>query len=174
MTSRIYQHWHWSRKNCPSLLRIGNRWARFIGQVRAYAAPQTKPEDEPMTPQERAEFDALITEVAAIRSRADGTFRDVHTLKAITFGNTTRVTLSERGQRKLAELGHVHDVGETVDLTGDLAVDFAREMGLSLQLSVRKLSESVTGIARPVAGDYEPDVARVLRDLADAHEAVNG
>lgn len=45
--SRVVQHNHWSGKNCPTGLRQGTNWAKFLRMVEAEYAGTSKPKPKP-------------------------------------------------------------------------------------------------------------------------------
>lgn len=45
------QHADWANKNCPRILRTGNKWALFLTQVKAYLTPTADPKPDLKLPQ---------------------------------------------------------------------------------------------------------------------------
>ncbi|MFX3632125.1 MAG: N-acetylmuramoyl-L-alanine amidase family protein [Candidatus Pristimantibacillus sp.] len=69
--SAVVQHNHWSGKNCPHTFRANpGSWELFLRKIQLNEEIiNGKEEDEPMTPAEKTQFDALTKRIAELEAQ---------------------------------------------------------------------------------------------------------
>lgn len=102
----IKQHWDWTRKECPQLIRSNGLWTWFLGRVAYYEAKFTEGDDA-MNDADKAYVEELKKRIVALEARDErynDVFQDRFFLGTVeNHSNATLVEVAARGAAKAIE-----------------------------------------------------------------------